>query len=85
VAELGPIKQQNGGDLLLIGSASVARECIALGLVDELRINVNPVILGGGTSLFPQLQTPSSLRLVASHNLPDGVVGLHYVAERGVA
>ncbi len=78
--ELGQMKQQPGGDMLLIGSASVARECIARGLVDELRINVNPVILGAGTPLFPQLQTPASWRLVANHDLPAGVVGLHYAA-----
>jgi dihydrofolate reductase len=80
VAELRQIKQESGGDMLLIGSASVARECIALALADELRINVNPVILGGGTPLFPNVQTPTTLRLVASHNLPSGVVGLHYAA-----
>jgi dihydrofolate reductase len=64
--------------MLLIGSASVARECARLGLIDEYRINVNPVILGGGTPVFPQLTTARTLELVASRTFAGGVVGLHY-------
>jgi dihydrofolate reductase len=75
------LKQAPGADMLLIGSASVARELARLGLIDEYRINVNPVILGGGTPLFPQVDTPLTLRLVASRTFGGGVVGLHLAAE----
>jgi dihydrofolate reductase len=75
---LRALKDQPGANMLLIGSASVARECARLGLIDEYRINVNPVILGGGTPVFPQLTTARTLELVASRTFAGGVVGLHY-------
>jgi dihydrofolate reductase len=75
---LRALKDQPGANMLLIGSASVARECARLGLIDDYRVNVNPVILGGGTPLFPQLTTSRTLELVASRTFAGGVVGLHY-------
>jgi dihydrofolate reductase len=77
-AALRALKDQPGANMLLIGSASLARECARLGLIDEYRINVNPVMLGGGTPLFPQLTASRSLELVASRTYAGGVVGLHY-------
>ena len=75
---LRALKDQPGANMLLIGSASLARECARLGLIDDYQINVNPVILGGGTPLFPQLTTSRTLELVASRTFAGGVVGLHY-------
>jgi dihydrofolate reductase len=75
---LRALKEQPGANMLLIGSASVARECNRLGLIDEYRINVNPVLLGGGTPLFGPLATGRTLRLVGSRTFAGGVVGLHY-------
>lgn len=77
-AALRALKDQPGANMLLIGSASVARECARVGLIDDYRVNVNPVILGGGTPLFPQLTTGRTLELVASRTFAGGVVGLHY-------
>src|SRR5262249_36125564 len=73
------LKAQPGGDMLLVGSASLARTCIAHGLVDAHWINVNPVILGGGTPLFPS-GASQSLRLVSSRTITSGVVRLRYAA-----
>ena len=74
------LKQQPGRDLVLIGSASLARTFIRLGLIDEYRLNLNPVVLGGGTPLFPDAADMRQLELVASRTFSSGVVGLQYAA-----
>jgi len=56
----------------------VAREFFALGLVDELRLYVHPVVLGEGTPLFTTPGTPSDLSLVQTRTFGNGVVLLHY-------
>ena len=72
------MRQQPGKNLVLIGSASLAREFIRLGLVDEYWINVNPVVLGGGIPLFPDVGARTDMSLVESIVFGSGVVGLHY-------
>ncbi|HEX5370759.1 MAG TPA: dihydrofolate reductase family protein [Dehalococcoidia bacterium] len=72
------IKQQPGKDMLLFGSASVARALIGEGLVDEYRLMLNPVILGAGISLFPDAGSKQALSLVESRVLEGGVVALSY-------
>jgi dihydrofolate reductase len=74
------LKQQPGKDMLLIGSASTARAFIRDRLIDEYRLTVNPVILGGGTQLFPDAEPRQDLRLVSARTLGSGVVALHYLA-----
>ncbi|MEV0805344.1 dihydrofolate reductase family protein [Micromonospora sp. NPDC050200] len=58
------------GDLHLIGSAALARELIAAGLVDELRLMVDPVVLGGGKRIWPSDGGPRSFSLVGSEAAP---------------
>ncbi|MER6343147.1 dihydrofolate reductase family protein [Streptomyces sp. NPDC001595] len=53
VAELRKLREGEGGDLLVMGSPTLARTLIAEGLADELRLIVMPVVLGGGKSIFP--------------------------------
>jgi dihydrofolate reductase len=72
------MKQQPGKNLVLIGSVSLAREFIRLGLVDEYWINVNPVVLGGGMPLFPDTGARTDMTLVGSTVFASGVVNLHY-------
>jgi len=79
-AALRQLKQQPGGDMVLLGSASLVRSLIRDGLVDEYRVNVNPVMLGGGMSLFPEMTEPCRLKLEGVQRFASGVVGLHYTA-----
>jgi dihydrofolate reductase len=72
------LKQEPGKNILLIGSASVARAFIAQGLIDEYRLTINPVILGGGTPLFPNEKVRANLKLVSSKSLASGVLAVHY-------
>ena len=74
------MKQQPGKDMLLIGSPRVARVLIGEGLVDEYRLLLNPVVLGGGISLYPDAGAKQTLELVESRALSNGVVALSYVA-----
>jgi dihydrofolate reductase len=67
-----------GKDLLLIGSPSLAREFIRLGLIDEFRLYVNPVVLGGGMPLFGDKSSRLDLKLTESKTFSSGVVGLCY-------
>ena len=51
-----------------------------LGLVDEYRLLVHPVILGAGTRFFPSLDAPVSLRLAETRTFGSGVALLRYEA-----
>src|SRR6266550_566800 len=59
--EVPHLKQQAGKDLLLFGSANLAHSLTRSGLIDEYRLGVNPVVLGGGSPLFKP--APQSLKL----------------------
>jgi dihydrofolate reductase len=71
-------QESHGRDVLVLGSASLARKLIAGGLVDDYRLQVNPIVLGGGTPLFPETATRRSLGLVSSRSFASGVAALHY-------
>jgi len=76
--EIGRLKQAPGKDMWLLGSPSLAQTFMQLGLIDEYRINVNPVILGSGKLLFTDLSHPLSLTLLEARTLAGGVVALRY-------
>lgn len=76
--EIARLKQQPGKHLLMIGSAATAHSFMQLGLIDEYRININPVVLGSGVPLFAGIQEPVNLSLVHAKTYDSGVVGLHY-------
>jgi dihydrofolate reductase len=71
------LKRDSAKDVFLFGSADLAASLIAHRLIDEFRIAVNPVILGGGTPLFkPGEKIP--LKLLDSRALSSGVVIQRY-------
>ncbi|MER5205068.1 dihydrofolate reductase family protein [Streptomyces sp. NPDC002825] len=73
VARLRELHQAPGGDLLVMGSPSLARTLLAEDLADELRLMVMPVLLGGGKSIFPADGTLRTLELVSTVTSPQGV------------
>jgi dihydrofolate reductase len=75
--EVAKLKQQPGKDLA-VGGAGLASACIELGLVDEFRVFVNPVLLGGGTPYFPALNERINLELVETRTFGSRVVYLRY-------
>lgn len=73
VARLGELRAAGGGDLLVLGSPTLARTLLGEDLVDELRLIVMPVLLGGGKTLFPREGAKRTLRLASTVTSPAGV------------
>jgi dihydrofolate reductase len=65
------------GDIA-IGGAALAAEAAALGLIDEYRARVYPVLVGGGIPFFPQHQRRVDLELVETRTFSSNVVYLRY-------
>jgi dihydrofolate reductase len=72
------LREEEGGDIVVMGSASVARALLSAGLVDELRLTQMPVVLGGGKSVFPADGTLATFRLTSVTTSPKGVNALVY-------
>ncbi|MFI5086028.1 MAG: dihydrofolate reductase family protein [Actinomycetales bacterium] len=65
-----------------IGGAALAAEAAALGLIDEYRARVYPVLVGGGTPFFPRHEHRVNLDLIESRTLNSNVVYLRYRVAR---
>jgi dihydrofolate reductase len=63
VSELRPLKEQPGGAVYVIGGAALVASLLNEGLIDEVRLIVHPVILGGGKSPFAGVKEPRTLQL----------------------
>ena len=75
--EVARLKEQPGKDLA-VGGAGLASTFIKLGLVDEYRLFVSPVVLGGGTPYFPALDERIKLELVETRTFGSRVVYVRY-------
>ncbi len=71
------LKQQPGKNILMDGSSVLARTLAQHDLVDEYRLHVYPLVLGGGKRLFPDGKR-LDLKLVEAAPLPTGVVFMRY-------
>jgi dihydrofolate reductase len=80
--EISNLKQQPGKDWLLFGSADLASTLTNLGLIDEYRVMVNPVVLGGGRPLFKGIKDRLYLKLVSTKVFRSGNVLLCYQPDR---
>ena len=76
--EVRRLKEQPGGDIFVFGSADFAATLLEEGLVDELRIGFNPVVLGSGTPFFKESPHRQQMQLLEVKPLKSGVVILHY-------
>ncbi|MDN4646400.1 dihydrofolate reductase family protein [Arthrobacter sp. PsM3] len=74
------LKDQPGGDLAL-GGADLAAAFRRLGLIDEYRIYVHPVLVGRGKPLFQEAEALTPIRLLESRTFGNGVVLLRYAVE----
>jgi dihydrofolate reductase len=77
-AEVARLRKELDGEILVYGSRRVSRTLMELRMVDELRIQVYPVVLGAGDRLFGETRHKIPLRLVESRPFGGGVVGLTY-------
>jgi dihydrofolate reductase len=80
-AAVRALKAEQGRDLHVIGSPGLVQSLMALGLVDELRLMIDPLVVGGGKRLFRDDGALRPLRLVDSTVTTTGAVIATYVPE----
>ncbi|MFJ9710463.1 dihydrofolate reductase family protein [Streptomyces sp. NPDC101234] len=81
--EIERLRAEPGEGEIAIGGATLAAEAAALGLIDEYRTVVYPVLVGGGIPFFPRRERRVDLELVQTRTFGSGVVYLCYrVANR---
>ena len=80
--EVRRLKATGSGDIFVFGSADLASTLVPVGLVDEFRFGVNPVLLGSGVPLLKGGFERTSLELLSVKALKSGVVILHYEPRR---
>ena len=73
LARIRELRDTDGGALVMVGSPTLARTLIGEGLIDELRLMIEPVILGGGKTIFPDDGALRTLDLVSTVTSPNGV------------
>jgi dihydrofolate reductase len=76
--EIRKMKQGPGKDMLTFGGATLVSSLMNLGLIVELRLMVNPIILGAGKALFKDVKEQQSLKLIRAKPLKSGKVSLTY-------
>jgi dihydrofolate reductase len=80
--EIERLRAEPGEGDIAIGGATLAAEAAALGLIDEYRAMVYPVLVGGGIPFFPQRESRVDLELVETRTFSSRVVYLHYRVAR---
>ena len=76
--QVAKLKRGPGKDMVLYGGVRLAQTFAQLGLIDEYRLVVHPVILGRGKPLFKDIQDKTNLKLVRTKHDNSGVVLLDY-------
>jgi dihydrofolate reductase len=78
LARIHELHEADGGDLLVMGSPTLVRTLLSEGLVDELRLMIEPVILGAGKRIFPDDGALRTLELVSATTSGMGVLVCTY-------
>jgi len=81
-ADVAALKNTDGGDILVYGSATLARALLHHDLIDELRLQLYPVSIGGGLRLFDDNREYKKFELKHSRVLGNGVLLLEYLPMR---
>ena len=77
-AEVGRLKRDLSGSIVVPGSITLVRMLIEHDFVDELRLMIYPVVLGDGDRLFATMTDKVPMRLIDNRTLDDGLVYLRY-------
>ncbi|WP_205695476.1 dihydrofolate reductase family protein [Conexibacter sp. SYSU D00693] len=83
IGALRELKEQRDGRMLLLGSPTVATQLFEADLVDELVLMLEPILLGGGKSIFPQDGAARPLELAQVKQASTGVLICTYRVVRG--
>jgi dihydrofolate reductase len=76
--EISKLKQQPGKDIAIFGSSNLAVSLMRMNLIDEIRVIVNPVVLGSGRRLFEGIGEKLNLKLLRTQKFNSGNVLLCY-------
>lgn len=78
VSEVRKIKEEEGPDLVILGSGSIVAQLTQAGLIDEFQIVVNPVILGKGKTMFESVSGKPRLKLAKTRAFQNGNLVVYY-------
>ncbi|MBF4507363.1 dihydrofolate reductase family protein [Flavobacterium sp. JLP] len=78
VEDIKKLKNSEGGDIKVWGSATLVQLLLKNDLVDELGLKIHPIILGKGKKLFDDGAFPSGFKLTESTITPSGVIAVSY-------
>ena len=70
------------GSIWVVGGGAAGGECLRLGLVDEVRFSIVPIVIGSGISFFEKLDRDVALHLVEVTAYKNGMVELRYDVRR---
>jgi dihydrofolate reductase len=73
-AAVAELKQNSGGNLVIMGSGQLIRSLLPHGLIDEYLLMIHPLVLGSGQRLFEHNNHVAKLRLVSSTATTTGVI-----------
>ncbi len=76
--EIKKLKSQEGKELMVLGSSNLCASLLELSLLDELRIMVNPVVIGKGTPLFSGIKNNFKFKLLKTRQFESGNILLYY-------
>jgi dihydrofolate reductase len=79
IDEIQVMKEQPGKDIYAVGGPTFVSSLVNRNLVDELRLDVHPIVLGGGKTLFKDVKERHLLQLLEAKPLESGQVRLIYV------
>ncbi|MDP4240052.1 MAG: dihydrofolate reductase family protein [Bacteroidota bacterium] len=80
--EITKLKNESGKDMYVFGSAELASSLRELGLIDEYRIMINPLVIGHGKPLFTNVDHDLNLKLLKIKQFKSGNVLLYYEPKR---
>jgi dihydrofolate reductase len=72
------LKRRRGKGICVLGGGELGRSLLAAGLVDQIGVNIHPVLLGAGIPLFHPLPRQIELRLLQAKRLKNDCVYLRY-------
>jgi dihydrofolate reductase len=76
--QIRSLKRKKGGDIILLASSNLCVSLLEWGLLDEVRIMINPIVIGKGTPLFQGIRQKVGLKLIKERQFGNGNVLLTY-------
>jgi dihydrofolate reductase len=80
-AQMRKLKEETGPGMAILGSGSIVAQLAQAGLIDEYQFVTNPIVLGGGRTMFEGVKEKLHLKLIHSRTFNNGNVLLRYESE----